>query len=565
MSRKERILILLLLLAGIAIRLAYLAEIRDNPFFESPLLDEAVHYRWASQLARGEPWFPDEPFFRAPLYPYFLSLLLRIGKGGLLFPRIVQLLIGATLPVILYGLGRGAVGRTAAAAGAFLLLFYGLAYYFDAGLLIVPILLPLVLLHLGALLRLAVRPGRGTGLAAGLLLGLAAVARPNILLFGALAPLLFLIDREGRRNAARWLIPYIAGALLPIAPVFLHNAGAGDPVLVSWQGGTNLWIGNNPESDGMTAIAPGTEGTWWGGYGDMIRIAEEKAGRPLRRSEVSSYWFRRTLRFFRDDPGAAARLMAKKAYLLVNDFEVSNNQGIYFFRRYSKVLDRLMNLGFGVLFPLAAAGIILVRWDRRVRLLLLFLAAYGLSVVLFFVTARYRMPVVAVLPLFAGVALTRWVRIPRTGADRRTLVSIAIFAAAALLSNSNLTGLERDRFAQGHYNVGVVHLTARRFEEAIPHFREALDEEPAYRNARYNLGLCYSYLDRREEAEEELSAVVRDHPRFAAARLALASVLERRGDREGALRQVVEGLKIEPRSPDLLAARDRLLRTREGS
>lgn len=561
MSSKEKLLLLILLAGGIALRLAYLAEIRDNPFFDGPVLDEAVHYRWASQIARGEPWFPDEPFFRAPLYPYFLSLLLRAGRGDLLLPRVVQLLIGATLPLLLYGIGRRLFGRTAAAAGSVILLFYGLAYYFDAGLLIVPILLPLVLLHLGATLRLGERFDRRSGFVAGLFLGLAAVARPNILLFGALAPLLLLVERGGRRTASRWLIPYVAGALLPIAPVFLHNAATGDPVLIAWQGGTNFWIGNNPESDGMTAIAPGTDGTWWGGYADMIRIAEESAGRPLRRSEVSSYWFRRTLGFFREEPGAAGRLLAKKAYLLVNDFEVSNNQGIYFFRRYSKILDRLMDLGFGVLFPLAAAGFVLVRRDRRTRLLFLFLGAYGLSIVLFFVTARFRMPIVVLLPLFAGAALARWVRIPRTGVDRPVILSFAVFAAAALLSNSKPAGLDRDRFAQGHYNVGVVHLTARRFDEAIPHFLAALEEEPAYRNARYNLGLCYSYRDRLEEAEAELGAVVREHPRFAPARPALASVLERRGDRAGALRQAEEGLRLEPNSPELLALRERLLRT----
>lgn len=558
MTRREKTFLLVLFAIAVALRLAYLAEIRDNPFFESPVLDEAVHFRWASLLAHGESWFPGEPFFRAPLYPYFLALLFRLGADGFFFPRLVQLLLGAASPVLLYLLGREVVGRTAAAAGAAAFLFYGLSMYFDAGLLIVAVFVPLVLAHLLLLVRASRRPAPPVSFGAGFLLGLAAVARPNILLFGLAAAAMLPLFRETRR-ARTFLLPYLIGAALPIAPVFLHNLATGDPVLISWQGGTNFYIGNNPGADGMTAIAPGTDGTWWGGYEDMIRIAEADSGRKLRRSEVSSYWLHRTIRFFRDDPDKAAALMAKKAYLLVNDFEVSNNQGIYFFRRYSKILTVLTAFGFGTLFPLATAGLALVRWNRRTALVSLFLALYAVTIVLFFVTARYRMPIVAVLPMFAGAAIVRWARTLREGVDRRVGISIAIFALAAGLSNSNLYGLDRGKETQGHYNVGVVYLTNRRFEEAIPHFRKALEEEPDYRNARYDLGLCYSYLDRLDEAERELGRVVREHPDFAAAHHALASVLERRGDREGALRELGEALRADPTSAEARAARDRLL------
>ncbi len=534
MTPKEKLFLLLLLGATILLRLGYLGEIRDNPFFESPTLDEAIHYQWASNLARHIPWFPDEPYFRAPLYPWFLSALLALSKGALFLPRLIQLLIGAVTPILLYLLGRAVVGRSAAAAGATILALYGLAFYFDGQLLIVPILLPLTLLYLLVLLCAVERPMPRISFLAGVLLGVTATARPNILLFGAAIPAAMLFFRSIRRDTVRrFALPYLLGTAGAIAPVTLHNVAAGDRVLISWQGGTNFWIGNNPSSDGMTAIAPGTEGTWWGGYRDLIRIAEKNEGHELLRSEVSRYWFRRTLRFFEDEPRKAAALFAKKLYLLLNDFEVSNNQGIYFFLRYSKILTFLTSFGFGILFPLAAAGMVLMRWDRKSFLLFLFLVFYGASIVLFFVTARYRMPIVAVLPLFAGRALTRWAGAAR-GAfrhrpiGRRLPLSIGVFLAALLLSNSNLYGLDRGRMTQGYYNVGVVHLTARRFDEAIPWFRKALDEEGDYVNARYNLGLCYSYLGRLDDAEREFRRLLADRPGFAPAREALGSVIERK-------------------------------------
>ena len=557
---RERWFLAVLLVLSLALQIAYLVEIRDNPFFESPVLDEAIHYRWAALLARDDTLFPGEPFFRAPLYPYFLSLLFRITGPGFFLPRLIQLLVAACNPLLIYLVGREFLPKNAAAAGAAAFVLYGMTLYFNTGFLIVPILLPLTLLLLLLLARAARGRSARTWFAAGVVFGLTAIARPNILLFGVLLPFwaAFLFSR--RRDAIRLaLIPLAAGAILPVAPVFLHNLGAGEPVPISWQGGVNFYIGNNPDSDGMTAIAPGTDGTWWGGYRDMIRIAEQETGRPLDRDEVSRYWFRKSFDFLRRSPADGAALFLKKAYLVANDFEVSNNQGIYFFRRYSKIFSILSRFGFGLLLPLAAAGAVLVRWDRRSALFPLFLLSYGASIVLFFVTALYRMPLVLVLSPLVGAALVRWAGIRKSGVDRALIVSFLLFAAVLLLSNSNLYHLDRGKETQGQYNVGVVHLTAGRFKEAIPFFEKALADAPSYRNARYNLGLCYSYLDRLDEARRELEPLVNRDGSDVEALFALATVLDRGGETDEALRLLGEALRHDPGNADALRVRKEIL------
>ncbi|MFH1681311.1 MAG: glycosyltransferase family 39 protein [Candidatus Eisenbacteria bacterium] len=502
---------------------------------------------------------PGEPFFRAPLYPYFLSLLFRLGGIGFFVPRFLQAAVTALNPVLLYLLGRELFPKTVAAAAAVALAGYGILLYFDTSFLLESLLLPLLLLSLYLLARASSENRRsGLWLAAGAALGLASITRPNILLFALTLPV-WILSLESTRRRARSILFFLLGTALPIAPVFLHNLSAGEPVLISWQGGINFAIGNNPESDGMTAIAPGTEGTWWGGYRDMIRTAEREAGRTLARREVSAYWVRKGLRFVREEPEMAAALFAKKSYLLVNDFEVSNNQGIYFFRRYSKILSVLQRFGFGLLFPLAAAGAVLVRWDRRRILLLLLLAAYSASVVLFFVTARYRVPLVPVLILLASYTLTRGVPSRKGLRDRKNRIAIAVFAGAALLSNSNAYRLDRSEEAQGHYNAGVVILTAGRFEEAAGHFRRALAEKPRYANARYNLGLCLSYMGNLPEARAELVALLTEHPEHAEALRALASVFSRQGERREALRQLDQAIRLRPDYADALLARAALL------
>ncbi len=539
-----------------ALQFFYLHEIRDNPFFTRPVLDEAIHLEWAGRWANDEAWFPGEPFFRAPLYPLLLSGAMRLFGRDYVILRVLQMLLALATPVLVYALGRALHSRTAGAVAGILAACYGMILYFNASFLIVVLLLPLDLGALLLLLRARAhedheeredRGERPLWFGAGLLLGLSAIARPNILLFA-----IAIGAWAGVRALRHRLAPYALGLLLPIVPVTLHNLSQGEFVPIAWQAGTNFYIGNNRAADGMTAIAPGTEGTWWGGYRDLIRIAEEAEGRTLARTEISSYWFGRGLDEIAADPAHAARLLLKKTWLLIADFEVSNNQGIYFFAQFSPLLSKLMLFGMGLLFPLAFLGVVVTRGSRARTLLLLFLAAYALSIVLFFVTARYRMPLVPVLLVFAAcglVAIVDWIRKRAYVPLAFTLVALAGLSA---LAHAPLLAVEKDRFAQGYYNIGTVLLQEGNAQEALTWFQKAIDEEPAYRNARYNLGLSYSLLGRHTEAEEALRALLAVSPGDTPAQRTLGSVYESMGRYDDAAREYAASLRTGAPEPEVL-------------
>ncbi len=561
-GRREVGFLLFLLLAGAAVHLLYFGEARQSPFFENPVLDEAIHFEWASTIASGGKWMEGEPYFRAPLYPLLLGYLFQVGGVGFVLPALVQILLTMWNPILLYLLTRELFNRSIAAAAALALLAYGMIYYFDLSLLIVSILLPLDLLLLYLLARAARSGVNGPAWpAAGMVLGLSAIARPNILIFALTVPIwMLLLPRRSGANLRGRMLPFIIGLLLPVTPVFLHNLAAGEPVLIAWQGGTNFYIGNNQESDGMTAIAPGTEGTWWGGFHDLIRQAERAEGRPLKRMEVSRYWFRQAARFIAGQPGDAARLFLKKIYLLIGDFEVSNNQGIYFLRQFSPTLRWGTLFSFGLLFPLAVAGMMITSWNRERTLLALFLATYAGSIVLFFVTARYRMPLVPILIIFAAVALHRFAAmIGQRRSSRRALIPLAGLLLAAIISNSNLYGLDREKFTQGYYNLGVVYLTNHQYGEAAPWFEKALVEEPEYRNARYNLALCHSYSGRLEEARIHLEILIGQAPDFAKGRESLGMINARLGEEEEALIHLGEAIELQPGNASAILSRGMVL------
>ena len=54
------------------VRLVYVWQIRESPFFDVLMGDARRYDAWAMQIASGD-WIGQEVFYQAPLYPYFLG------------------------------------------------------------------------------------------------------------------------------------------------------------------------------------------------------------------------------------------------------------------------------------------------------------------------------------------------------------------------------------------------------------------------------------------------------------------------------------------------------------
>ena len=322
------------------------------------------------------------------------------------------------------------------------------------------------------------RPGwRRLGLA-GLVLGLSAIARPNILIVVP-AVVWYLLRGGFPRPSARGWAAAAVGLLLPILPVTVSNAVRGhDLVAIATQGGVNFYIGNNPESDGRTAIVPGTRPTWQGGYDDAIAMAEKDAGRDLKPSEVDRWFLRRGLAFWSHEPLAALKLYATKLRLLLGEGERSNDKYIYAWREWSPLLRLPIWPGWTVVLVLGALG-----WCRRDgapgarRLTLGVTALYAVSILLFFVNARFRLPVAALLAIPAGAgadALWSALRSRRWPHGVAGPVVAALLAVAALC---DLATFREDRTEPNpfhHFTLGNAWLDKGRLEDAGREYAEAL-------------------------------------------------------------------------------------------
>ncbi len=297
--------------AGVlALRLFSLARLSQSQFLLPTAGDMQFYNDWALRILRGH-WTEHTAFYGLPLYAYLLAGIYKICGYSPFLPGLLQAVLEAGTAVLLYklavlvfgspadgaektsGTGLGAqrgqiVGILAAAGWAFFQPAQGYSI----------ILMPtagLVFVFWFVVWQIVKRT---EALAwwrlflLGALMGFTAMGIATILFLVPLVLAALFIRWHGtpaRRLAGAALL--LGGVLLGAAPAAIHNFYiAHDPVFLSAHSGVNFWIGNNPVATGYPKFPPGLHAGQVAMLKDSINAAEEAAGRPLKRSEVSAYW-----------------------------------------------------------------------------------------------------------------------------------------------------------------------------------------------------------------------------------------------------------------------------------
>jgi tetratricopeptide (TPR) repeat protein len=513
---RHRALLFGILLLSLGVRVVYVLQSQGSPAFTQPSMDALYHLEWARAFSAGQPYQPG-PFFRAPLYPWFLGALIRLFGERLLLVRLVQAAIGTTSVGLVYLVGARAFDRRTGLLAALFAGLYWVIIYFEGELLLPVLEIFFDLLAIWLSLRIEERLSPSRAALAGIAWGAACLVRPNVLLFAplVLAWIVLLVRRARRTGTARLLVPaaFAVALAAPILSVTAYNRIVGkDWVLVSSQGGVNFWIGNNPRSDGSSAVVPGTRLDWWGGYYDSIQMAEAEEGRALKPSEVSSHYSRKAWAWIGSDPRAALAHALWKLRLFWTDWELSNNASESFFaNRYGPLL-RWLPLGFGALAPLALLGFLLAaRAWRRILPLWGFLPVYTASVVAFFVCSRFRVPVLPAMAVLAAHACWRLLGMIREKRLLPLAASLAFLAAAIGVVERVPASIDRSD-SKGLWQLGVTDSQRGDLDRAVEHFRASIALNDRYSIAHQDLGIALRQLGQTREAEESLRRAITVDP-----------------------------------------------------
>jgi tetratricopeptide (TPR) repeat protein len=582
--------------------IVYFLQIRSEPFARHLVANPLVYDMEARQILSGEPY--GRAFFMSPLYPGFVALVYKLARPDHLLVPYAQGILLAINVLILALVSRKLLGDVAALIASFAMAFYWSFYYFAGEMVPATLSVTFVLLAallflyrdgkarfaaiLGGALLAAVlfimrglpglqNPGGGEAHLAALLLAVIFLAGAIVLIAATLASgrlrayaniagsglllgvgclvwgavvvlalpmVLVLLLGKTRRLAGTGV--FLLALCIPFAASYMHNrVASGDRVLATTSFGVNLFIGNNPASDGMDPFR----------LGENDSVRQEADRLRLTGAPRSDFFAARAYDYMRTDTAGWLSLLRKKALLSLSRHEIDNNADISE-RRSAWRRGFLARLHFGIVFPLALVGIAAAFLKRDDRTLPAwgFLAFTGVCLV-FFVCERFRLPgIVFLLPL--AVAGATLLGRGLAGRSRGVAIAVLLVIVGAAVSNIDFLTLadyefpsiivnkayverldgNHDRARQlahlaisrepgnagAHYQLGAIEETQGDGVAAISYYLEALQRDPyyaaSYRGAQRVLegaGVSPSYLDRYlemamrgEDLEEEKQRII---------------------------------------------------------
>jgi tetratricopeptide (TPR) repeat protein len=594
----------LYIFAGVfALRLLGLTRLSESEFLLPAGGDMQFYNDWALRIVSGR-WTEHTAFYGLPLYAYLLAGIYKICGYSPFVPGLIQAALEGGTAVLLYKLAglvfdssamaaeetsaRGVGAQRGKVVG--ILAAVGWAFFQPAqGYSI--ILMPtawLVFVFWFVVWQIVKRtetPARWLLFLLGVLMGFTAMGIATILF---LVPLvlaaLFLRWHGPLAHRVVGAVLVLAGVLLGAAPAALHNFYiARDPVFLSAHSGVNFWIGNNPVATGYPKFPPGLHAGQVAMLQDSINAAEEAAGRPLKRSEVSAYWSGKGRDWIAQHPLDFVKLLGVKIRNFWNAYQYDDLSIISTLREQAIVLP---GLGFGLVAALGIPGMLLASWKfRSARWLAVAVLLHMAALLTVFVTERYRLAAVPGLILFAAFGLWEfWRQLAQARYREAAIFGLLLFGATAFVSrpqkddslwaldsyNSGLQALESGRlavaqrklnlayayspgnaevnFAKGNLAFALGNRTAaRRFYVA------ALRLDPWHEACYNNLGVLALQEKDWNRAVALFARAVACDPRSSKTHFLLAEACFKVGDLRGARAEIAEALKLNPRQAEFLA------------
>ena len=163
-------------LLAFALRVLYVREVWPHPSIQLPVIDALAYRDRALEILAGD-WLGGAVYYLDPLYPFFLAFVYVFVPPDSIGVLVAQALLDSASVVLIALLaGRVFDARTALVAGVLAATYRPFMYY-DAMLLKAPLMIFLIVLALYLVVRAASGDRPRVWLAAGFLLGLAALTR----------------------------------------------------------------------------------------------------------------------------------------------------------------------------------------------------------------------------------------------------------------------------------------------------------------------------------------------------------------------------------------------------
>jgi hypothetical protein len=362
-----------------------------------------------------------------------------------------------------------------------------------------------------------------------------------------------------RRRQGLWRgIALVAVALVPAAFVTVANHRAnGEWTFVQARAGHNLYMANNPESDGTVHIRPGPD------YEAFRRRPMVEAG-AFGPGAESAFYREKFFAFVQEQPGAFLSLLALKVWNSLSPVEVASSYDNESHSLYSWVL-RLPLPGIGFLLPLVLVGLARVQGRMRTpsalayRAVALTVAVVWATQILGFPGGRYRHQVAGLICLLAGAGLCALWRARRETSHLPPLpLLVGILAAGVTIvwTAPRFRNHQRPWRAEYHALEAFSFLQAQQRDNARKAALRAQELDPDQAWPHFTLGaLAMGGEDGRgkaadlEAARRHLDIALRLQPEFPEALQNRAMIALERGEARAAFVDLEQAIKWGPLRP----------------
>ncbi|RLB83639.1 MAG: hypothetical protein DRH17_01845 [Deltaproteobacteria bacterium] len=484
---------------GFTVRLIHLNSYVSYPAFDLPLGGHAAYVKIAIKILEGDLLGGNQIFYdNSPIYAYILAAIFKVFGFDFSAVRFIQIVVGSLNCVLIGLITRRYFGLRSAWIAGLVAAVYGPFIFYDGEIIVLSWVICFSLLGILLISTTDLIPNPKDLLIAGICLGAAIMGRPNLILFPVLLSFYFLLvwNKISLGKRMKYYAIFSIGVMLIPAMFTLRNyAVSRQVVFLTPSGGHNFYFGHNKDASPVFDMKFSFMGSIFLKYKE---IAENELNKPLTDMEASRYWYRKGIDFIIENPLEEARLIFKKILFFMNDVEVPTYFNYYFNRQYSIVLKH-WPISFGTIIPFSVLGILasLRNW-RRHTVLYLYVATTLLSVVIFFVISRTRLPAVPILIGFAGFGVSKILDALLHKNWKIFLLSFTVILFVYFVTYQNLVQLN---FARSYNHLGVVYWYKNKIPEAERAFRMAMQLQRNFEYPLLNLIHMYEKQGKKEKVD----------------------------------------------------------------
>jgi tetratricopeptide (TPR) repeat protein len=536
-------------LLALCVRGLYLYDSSDNPTFSAPIVDSLTYDQMARGLTEnGE--LTQEFFWQPSFYPLFLSVVYWFSDGSVLWVKVLQAILGSLACVLVYRLGKELFGGPAGILAGVITAVYMPLVFFEGELLAVGWAAFWSVAAVLLLVKAAKRPTARRCFLWGLCGALSIVTRPVFVPFFAAGCVWLIVawirSRTGLKDSAARLMTLAGGFLIVAVPLaFLSYQVMGKPSILPYSGGINLYVGNNPNYKETITIRPGLKWRRLTELPDRQGITD-----PLERQR---FFRNKTVEYVISEPASFLKGLGYKTAQFLSSREMPRNVDIYLFREWSGLLRAGVwkaggfGFPFGVLFPLAVVGLVYQRRSIPAAIWLL-AVLYPASVILVFVTARYRMPMIGLMAILAGAGCVTLRELLRARQWSRLGPAMVLILGAGLAGSlvGPFHAEQLDYEPELYYGLGDSLDERGLTDEGIKAYSYAVSLRPDYVEAHHNMGLLLAKRERLGEAMAHYKAALAVDPENAGVHEDLGLALSKQGNPKEAIEHYRRAIEIDP-------------------